>query len=121
MPAQTFDFIDANRFEQGATLDRTIQYLADDNLTPIDLTGYTARMQIRGSVNNPDTILVLTTENSRIIITPLTGTIQLLVDAVTMATVSLVEGVYDLELIDAGGTVERLIEGKASIKKEVTR
>lgn len=92
-----------------------------ESLVPADLTGYTARMQVRKTVDNPHILLELTTGNDRIIITSLTGRIDLLVDAATTAALNFTTAVYDLEIVSAGGTVTRLVRGSVTLVPEVTR
>lgn len=104
--------------EKGATYRENVQWL-DDNGLPIDLTGYTARMQIRRTYNA--TILVeLTTENSGITITPLTGELDLFISANDTGLFSYGSFIYDLELIN-GSEVVRLIEGNVEVKENVTK
>ncbi len=55
MAAGKYSFL----IEQGATLSFELQY-KDSAGTPIDLTGYIARMQIRSSVDSTTTIASLT-------------------------------------------------------------
>lgn len=105
--------------EKGATYRHKLVW--NDTLgAPIDLTGATAKMQVRSSVTSPDILLELNTENTRIIITPLTGTIELIVSAADTSALLGRGGSYDLEIIQAGATT-RLIEGKIVFKDEVTR
>lgn len=102
---------------QGSTFSRTLTYKVDS--TPVDLTGYDARLQIREYHYSDDYIANLT-ETSGISLGGSAGTITVLIAA--SATQEFVPGdyVYDLELV-AGGTVTRLIEGKFSVTPEVTR
>lgn len=105
--------------EQGATFRRVITWRDDDgNL--VNLTGYTARMQVR-RIPGDTTLLELTTANGRISLGGSAGTITLLVTAaVTAALTKWPSAVYDLELIDGSGTVTRLLEGKMRFSPEVT-
>lgn len=107
--------------DQGATLSRQFIWKTGEPALEVDLTGYTARMHIRTAVDATTITLELTTENGRITLGGVAGTIDLLVDATTTAT--LVAGTYryDLELVSAGGYVTRLIEGKFKVRAEVTR
>lgn len=106
--------------EKGATYTHTLIW-KDANNTPIDLTGCQAKLQVRPSVSSDTILLELSTTNSRIIITPLEGKIELLImDEVTQALESL-GGVYDLELYYPNGYVTRLVEGTWVFKPEVTR
>jgi hypothetical protein len=107
-------------FEQGATFNRVLTWRNPD-ATPIDLTGYTARMQVRPNKLSADVLLSLTTQNGRITLGGALGTITLDVDATVAATISAGQFVYDLELISSAGEVTRLIEGAFVVDGEVTR
>jgi hypothetical protein len=104
-PAQTYDIT----ADQGATYSVVITY-EDTAGDPIDLTGYTARMQLRASYASATAALSLTTENGRIVLGDALGTITLTVAAETMETLEAKTYVYDLELVD-GSTVIRLLQG----------
>lgn len=109
--------------EQGATWARTITWYSDDaGTTPVDLTGYTARMQVKTYPTAGQTAIVeLTTENGRIALGGAAGTIILtLTGAQTDALMETAAMVYDLELEAAGGTVTRLLEGTFEISEQVT-
>ena len=87
--------------------------------TPIDLTSHTARMHIRRTVSDPEIALELTTENARIALGGVTGTIDLVIAALDTSTLE-GEFVYDLELVN-GADVQRVLQGKAFVNPEVTR
>lgn len=104
--------------EQGATYKRVIEYV-DENDSPIDLTGYTVRMQIRNNHITNDIILELT--DLYISITDaLNGEITINIPANITATLPSILGVYDIE-IELTGDVERLLQGTVQISPEVTR
>jgi hypothetical protein len=102
---------------QGSTFSKSLTYKLDDN--PVDLTGYSARLQVREFFYSPDPVLNLT-NSSGITLGASAGTIQILIDATTTSGLLAGDYVYDLELV-AGGTVTRLIEGKFVVTPEVTR
>lgn len=116
MSAGTYDIY----FEQGATFNRVLTW-QDPSGTPINLTSYSARMQVRTRKSATDVLLSLTTANGRITLGGIAGTIALNVDAVTSAAMSAGNFVYDLELVSAGGEVTRLLEGEFICSAEVTR
>lgn len=87
----------------------------------IDLTGWTARMQIREEHESDTTILELTTENGGITLNSPTGAIDVVIPAADTEDLDFDCAVYDLELVDAGGAVTRLVEGNVTLKLEVTR
>jgi hypothetical protein len=104
--------------DQGAQWTLTVVY-DDSNGNPIDLTGYTARMQVRRKFDSPTAVLTLDTGGQGIVITPLTGTLAL---TATTGQTGLVEGgiyVYDLEITN-GGVVTRLIQGNMTVRPQVT-
>ena len=110
--------------EQGATFKFTISWMLAEGSAPVDITGYTARMHIRDNIDAVDPALVeLTTENLRITLGGTSGTIQLSLSAVDTAAITFTEGVYDLELVNTGGTgdVTRLTYGGVEVRPEVTR
>lgn len=88
---------------------------------PVDLTGYTARMQVRPSAGSNIVLLDLTTENGGITLGGAEGTITRYVDAMQAAALAFNSGVYDLELMDGSGHVTRLVTGAACVSREVTR
>jgi hypothetical protein len=104
--------------EQGATFNLVFLY-QDENGDAINLTGMTARMQLRRTYNSPDALLSLTNANGRIIFDPFAGKITLSVSA-TDTTPLTGSGVYDLELID-GSTVNRILEGSFKVCAEATK
>ena len=88
---------------------------------PVDLTGFTGRMQIRQKLDDAAFIKELTTSNGGIIIDNTTKTIQLYISATDTAALSFQTGVYSLELVSSGGEVTQLIAGNISLVREVTR
>lgn len=105
--------------EQGATFTRTITWNNSAG-SPINLSGYTARMQVRSDYGSASPILTLTTENSGITLGGALGTIILSASATTTAALVAGNYVYDLELVN-GSVVTRLLQGGFVINAEVTR
>lgn len=108
--------------DQGSTLSRIIYY-KDPAKKPIKFNGYTARMQVRPSVDSDTVILSLTTENGRIELGATDGSISLYVDDATMITIPEGIYVYDLELIapSADLFVYKILQGNFAVRSEVTR
>ncbi len=106
--------------EQGATLGLTLTWRDESNAL-INLTGYTARMQVREQLDSATPFITLTTENGGIALGGAAGTITLNITATATAAITQTSGVYDLELVSSGGVVTRLLEGLVIIKPEVTR
>jgi len=87
---------------------------------PMDLTAYTARMQIRPSLTSSTIIDTYSTELGTLVIDNTLKTITILVPATTTAGYTFSTGVYSLELI-LGSTVTQLITGTISLTQEITR
>jgi len=102
---------------QGSTFSRTLTYKVDD--TPVNLTGYSARMQVR-PFHYSDDIFINLTNGSGITLGASAGTINILVSASATTDIPAGDYVYDLEII-TNSNVYRLVEGKFSVTPEVTR
>jgi hypothetical protein len=88
---------------------------------PVNLAGYTARMQIRNKLSDTTYLLNMTTENGGIILNNSIKTIELKITAVNSTAITWTSGVYSLELISAEGVVSTLMNGTVTVKQEVTR
>jgi hypothetical protein len=77
--------------------------------TPKDLTGYTARMQIRASADADTVLFELTTENSRIVLDNTAKTIELTIPVALVDEIDWTSGVATLEMVADDGTVTLLI------------
>lgn len=113
------------RMYKGQTFNDVIT-LKDDQGVPLDLTGRTARMQVRRDVGGP-IILELNTANGRIGALGVSGEIAFDVsaedlEALAQPTWDYEEWVYDLELVTPGtpDIVERPIFGVVIFFGEVT-
>lgn len=111
--------------EQGSTFTRVLELQSPVPENPseyevFDLTAFTARMQVRRTINSVDPIITLTTENGGITIDGDNGKITIFMSDEDTAGISS-SGVYDLEIIDAGGIVSRVIQGTFTLSLEVTR
>lgn len=87
---------------------------------PVDLAGFTARMQIRQKLEDSTVIKELTTENGGITINNTTKTISLNISATDTAAFSFQTAVYSLELVN-GAIVTPFANGSMTLVKEVTR
>lgn len=124
--------------EQGTTVNFEIQY-KDSNNTPIDLTGYSGRLQIRPDYADNTSSVYLTLSSSRNpdgtglnfsgsngTTPPTSGSIGIYIAACTSSALVFSDAYYDLEIYyptadPACPTVTRLLEGRVTVSKEVTR
>lgn len=121
--------------EAGSTFRRTLEIEQPDlvndptgqTYTDFDLEGYTARMQVRRTIESTGFLLELTTQNGGLTINPADEINQIYIDVAASVTASLasnfntVNAVYDLEIVNGDGVVSRILQGTFTISPEVTR
>lgn len=108
--------------DQGADWYLTVTY-EDPSGTPINITGFTAALQLRSLPSDTVAVLTLTTANGGITVTGVTGTIA--IHATHTQTGAIDEGnyFYDLEIYSNGNPsiTTRLVQGQIVVSAEVTR
>lgn len=116
--------------EQGATTSFQVVY-TDVSGSPVDLTGYHARMQIRETIGSSTVICSLSSSldadgtglnlSGSVGNLPLaSGSIGVYISAASSSAFTFDTAVYDMELV-TGSTVVRLLQGSIKLDKEVTR
>jgi len=114
---------------QGATFGMTITVKYANNAVQ-NLTGYSARMQMRLSHDNSTVAESLTSSNGEIVIVPAEGNLIFELAATRTANIPVVlfneyppktSYVYDLELQDTSNKVSKLLYGIVDVYGEVTR
>ena len=132
MAAGKYSFV----IEQGSTTNFEIQY-KDSSNTPVDLTGYTGRMQIASdysSVPNRTVYLTLSSSlnpdgtglnfsGSNGSTPPTSGSIGIYIAACTSSLLTFTTAKYDLEIYSGSGACPltvRLLEGQISLSNQVT-
>lgn len=107
--------------QQGATYRAKPVWLAGNPLAPVDLTGCTARMQLRATYQASDSLLDIgSAQNASgsISLGGASGEISIHIDS---AAIPVGSGVWDLEIYHQNGDVSRVLEGKWTTSLEVTR
>ncbi len=119
-----FDFINGpckrHALEIGSDFDWTFRRITKSTGLPIDITSFTAQMQIRPAAGDATLIIELSTTNSRITVNGAAGEFVLHVDAADTESLTAGDYVYDFEYTAPGGAKKRLTEGKFSITEQVT-
>lgn len=106
--------------DQGADFFLNVTY-DNPNGTPVDITDYTAEMQVRTNPNSPTAVLTLT-DGDGITITGEEGLVAIHATAVQTRAIDEGPYVYDLEITaPITGVVTRLVQGQALVSAEVTR
>ncbi len=114
--------------EQGATTDFQIDW-KDSNGNPVDLTSYSARMQLRSGIGGTQYAKLTSTllsdgsglnlSGSNSAYPPTSGSIGVIISAASSSNFSFNEAHYDLEMV-SGSYVTRLLEGKVKLSKNIT-
>jgi hypothetical protein len=109
------------KIDQGATFRKIITWSSGEPPVPVDLTGCTARLQGRATVESPTALFELTTTNGGLALGGVAGTITVLITATQSSAWAWTDAVYDLEIVFPGGDVRRLTYGPVCVSPEVTR
>jgi hypothetical protein len=104
--------------DQATTFNFQFQILNDS--TPWNLTGYTGTMTVRPFVGATTTTVVASTANGRMVLTALTGRINVTIDATTTGDIPAGRYAYDL-VLNSGSTITRILEGKFIVTGAVTQ
>ncbi len=86
---------------------------------PIDLTGYTAKMQARKNIGNTN-VLMTATEVDGLILGGTAGTVDIQLSP-AQTNISNQDNVYDLEVTSPAAVVTTLIQGLFVVIQDITR
>ena len=89
-----------------------------ESSTPVDLTGATARMLIKKSIQSDVVIAELTTGNGGIVLGGDEGTIEIVMSAAITAAFNFSSAIYQLEIYQ-GSTVTRFAQGTVILDTEL--
>lgn len=106
---------------QGATFREPWTWSTGTPPVLVNLTGCTARMQLRPDVDSLTLYHEMTTENGGITIDGTAGTIVLFISDADTTNFGWTTAVYDLEIQFSNSTVVRLGSGSITLSKEVTQ
>jgi len=113
--AGSYDFY----IEQGATFSVTFTW-RDATGALVDLTDYTAMLQIRQAIEDEDPVVDLSHANG-ITLGGALGTIAVTISASATEELELDQYIYDLKLTDADGVATRLLEGIVYVSRACSR
>jgi hypothetical protein len=104
---------------QGAMYSKTFTWTNDDD-SPVDLTGYTAWLQVRPHSGSETVFLEMSTDDDTITLGDEAGTITLELDAEATSELDFTWGHYDLLLTSPEGAT-RLIQASCRLSPAITR
>jgi hypothetical protein len=123
MPAATFNFTGRHVLEQGASLTRTLKLTKKGVVW--NLTGYTAKLQVKNDYSSDTSIITLTSEpDGGLVVDGANGTITIFFSvADILLLVHSKAYVYDLLIVDPGALTKpkKIIKGEVFAEPGVTR
>ena len=105
--------------DQGATFSLIFTWLQSDAQTPVNLTGFSAAMQVRAETAD-DLLASFSTAGGSITLGGPAGTITLAAAPSVTTAWTFGAGLYDLQLTDSGGDVVTLIAGIFTVTPAIT-
>ncbi len=89
--------------------------------SPINVTGFTAKMQARESASATTIAAEFSTSNGRIAVGTTNGKFTISMTAADSAALKAFVGIYDFEITNPSGNVYQVMSGKFKIEPEVTK
>jgi hypothetical protein len=90
------------------------------NNSYVNVTGYSAKMQVRQAVTSTSTIVEMSTVNGRIVAGTIDGKFTITLSAADSAALPPGNYIYDLDVTSPGGTVTTLLTGGFAVVAQVT-
>lgn len=106
---------------QGATYVHTFYYTQADEVTPIPITGWSARMQMRDSADDATILYDSDTDTDFTITDGVNGEFTLEIPHTTTEVWVFIDAVYDIELITDAVKTIRYLKGSVEVDPEVTK
>ena len=119
MPAGTYNFT----IEQGAKFFRDITW-KNANRSPVNISGYVFRMMARYKHDDAEPLISLSTvepPGGITIVDAPNGRFRISLTQAQTTALNFVEAIYDLEAVPPTEDAMRLLEGKITLSKEVTK
>jgi hypothetical protein len=106
--------------DQNATFSFQVQYTQEDGETPIDLTGASAKMQVRDTKGGNKLAVSLTSPSNGITIDGPNGTLNVIMTPTQTNKLFYPKSSYDVMVIDSNGNKIKLLEGFMTLSRSVT-
>ena len=105
--------------DQNATFNFILEY-KDNNGSAIDLTGASAKMQVRDTKGGAKLAVTLTSPSGGIVIDPLNGKLTIKMTPTQTNKLFYPKSSYDLMVVDSNGNKIKLLEGFMTLNRSVT-
>lgn len=106
--------------DQNATFTFEVQYTEEDEVTPIDLTGASAKMQVRDTKGGSKLAFTLTSPSGGITIDGPNGKLTIKVTPTQTNKMFYPKSSYDIMVVDSNGNKIKLLEGFMTLSRSVT-
>lgn len=106
--------------DQNATFTFQVQYVEDDEVTPINLTGSTAKMQVRDTAGGNKLAFTLTSPASGITIDGPNGLLTIKMTPTQTNKMFYPKSAYDIMVVDTNGNKIKILEGFMTLSRSVT-
>jgi hypothetical protein len=106
--------------DQNTTFTFQVQYTLEDEVTPINLTGATAKMQVRNTQGGDKLAFTLTSPSGGITINGSTGTLTIKMTPTQTNKLFYPKSAYDIMVVDSNGNKIKLLEGFMTLSRSVT-
>lgn len=106
--------------DQNATFIFEVQYTLEDEVTPIDITGASAKMQVRDTQGGSKLAFTLTSPTGGITIDGPSGTLTVKMTPTQTNKLFYPKSSYDIMIIDSNGNKIKLLEGFMTLSRSVT-
>lgn len=109
------------RLYQGATINVLVEWLDGATTQPIDLTGWSAVATFRETVDDADSLFVLSSDDGTILLGGTLGTIHLLAPSPLASTFEVTKGEWDLLATNPDGQTDAILRGTVRFIRSITR
>lgn len=106
--------------DQNATFTFEVDYTQEDEVTPIDLTGASAKMQVRDTKGGSKLAFTLTSPSGGITIDEPNGKLTIKITPTQTNKMFYPKSAYDIMLVDSNGNKIKLLEGFMTLSRSVT-
>ena len=106
--------------DQNTTFKFQVQYVSEDEVTPISLVGASAKMQVRDTKGGSKLAFTLTSPVGGISINGATGTLDITMTPTQTNKLYYPKSSYDIMVVDSNGNKIKLLEGFITLSRSVT-
>ena len=104
-----------------ASFEHLLTWKESTNGAPINVAGYQALLQVRGSPDSPNILFEMSTTNGLISLGSTNGRIELRIPAIKTSELRWDKGYYDLLMKSPANMIRRILEGEVTVLSGISR